>query len=326
MFPPAPPEPIEDLFGVESIEGELPSDEDCTLGADDEGTVAHFTITGEGGFELMVESVADEIIELQLPPGTYTITEEGTGLSAEFTIEAGADTAIIVFNFENEGLLKVVKLFCDAETTEVVFTILEGEDAGPGGLDLPPGAQNCEPGDATFTLDDGPEFTVGDDGVRLIPLDAGAYVLAEVSPHEATSDEFNVNADETTTVIVFNLEGETVEGDIEVTKVDEQGATLPGATFDLYLDDGDDVFDPEGTGAVAVAVEARPARALRTSPRQMPRQSPATSWPTRSTMTGGELRIGPERDAERHRRLPELVPDPRRRLRDPHQRRRQPGR
>jgi hypothetical protein len=95
-----------------------------------------------------------------------------------------------------------------------VFTVVDG-DAGLGDIDLPAECSNPEPGDADFTLNDGENttgvFDLGNDGARLIPLAVGTYTLTEVNPNDGTSDEFDVTAGETTTVIVFDFEAGEVE-------------------------------------------------------------------------------------------------------------------
>jgi len=221
VFGPLIEEPVE--FGIQGVEEEeeLPSTEGCTLGAPSEEALgATFTITG-GDLEdpLVVITEWDEILTLDLAPGDYTIVEEGTGLTADFTIADEADTAVVVFNFEEEeeaeeGRLKILKIYCVGEG-DPVFTVVDG-DATVGNDNLPDNCESPEPGDATFTLTMGEltsgEFTLGDDGARLIPLEVGTYVLNEVDPNEASSGEFDITADETTTAIVFNFVAEGEEG------------------------------------------------------------------------------------------------------------------
>ena len=215
VFGPLTEEPIS-LQQVEE-DDELPSEENCSLGAPDEEALgATFTITGGDLAEPMVVTTEwEEILTLDLAPGDYTIVEEGTGLTADFTVLAEGDTAVVVFNYdeeaeENEGRLKILKFYCVGEG-DPVFTAVDG-DAGLADVTLPANCESPEPGDADFTLTMGEltsgVFDLGDDGARLIPLPAGTYVLNEVDPNEASSAEFAVTADETTTVIVFNFEEE----------------------------------------------------------------------------------------------------------------------
>jgi hypothetical protein len=235
VFGPLAEEPVE--FGVQGLEeDELPSDEGCTLGAPSEEALgATFTITGGDLVEpMIVVTTWDEILTLELGPGEYTIVEEGTGLTADFTIEVDQDTAVVVFNFEEEqaaeeGLLKILKFYCVGEG-DPVFTVVAG-DMTVGDVELPDTCESPEAGDATFTLTMGEstsgEFTLGDDGARLIPLEVGTYVLNEVDPNEASSGAFDITADATTTAIVFNFvaEGEQPGGGGPGGETPNQGET-----------------------------------------------------------------------------------------------------
>jgi uncharacterized repeat protein (TIGR01451 family) len=219
VFGPLTEEPVEMSLQQLDEDDELPSDEGCTLGAPSEDALgATFTITGGDLMEPMVVMTAwDEILTLELAPGDYTIVEEGTGLTTDFTVLADGDTAVVVFNYgeeeEENGRLKVLKFYCVGEG-DPVFTAVDG-DAGIADVTLPANCESPEPGDADFTLTTGEltsgVFDLGDDGARLIPLPAGTYVLNEVDPNDASSDEFAVTAGETTTVIVFNFEAEGEE-------------------------------------------------------------------------------------------------------------------
>jgi hypothetical protein len=261
VFGPLPEEPIE--FGVQGLEqeDELPSDEGCTLGAPSEEALgATFTITG-GDLEepLVVITAWDEILTLELAPGDYTIVEEGTGLTAEFTIEEGQDSAVVVFNFEEEeeeeGRLKILKFFC-VGAGDPVFTVVDGDADLDDVEDLPEDCVSPEPGDATFTLTMGEstsgEFNLGSDGARLIPLAVGAYTLNEVDPNVASSEEFDITADGTTTVIVFNFadEGEGPSGGGPDDNETPRGGTLGGNPVP------DTALAPIPTGSVPAALLA----------------------------------------------------------------------
>lgn len=189
----------EPLGATQNAEQDL---EGCELGAGVAFTIEN-NETGE-----ITNVVTDEngIVEVTLDPGDYTITEDLSGESTTFTIADNQTTAVVVINLigEDEGVIKVIKLFCEAEGDSVTFTV-------EGGNQLPPSLDNCEAGEATFTLNDGDEFTV--DGIRLIPVSVGSYVLAEVDPNTGTSESFEVTAGETTTVIVVNNEGG--EGEVD---------------------------------------------------------------------------------------------------------------
>ena len=217
--------------------------EGCELGAGVAFTIEN-NETGE-----ITNVVTDEngIVEVTLDPGDYTITEDMSGESTTFTIADGQTTAVVVINLigDEDGVIKVIKLFCEADEDSVTFTI-------EGGDQLPPSLDNCEAGEATFTLNDGDEFTV--DGIRLIPVSVGSYVLAEVDPNTGTSESFDVTAGETTTVIVVNNEsaggggggggegevdagGGTSGGDEDVadTALDASTGSIPAVIWALVL-------------------------------------------------------------------------------------------
>ena len=66
----------------------------CTYGD------AGFTIIGDSGVVFKDTIGSDGMIHIQLPPGTYTITENGVvGVSAGFDVESGQITAIVVTNY-----------------------------------------------------------------------------------------------------------------------------------------------------------------------------------------------------------------------------------
>ena len=163
------PAQIEDL----RVQGAEEEQEGCEQGD------ATFTIeksTGEIWEDVMLGD--DGQIELPLPDGEYTITETSTdedpAPSASFTIENGAITAVIVINSigedEDEGQLKIIKLFCEADTDSVTFTI-------EGGEQQPPSLENCELGNAAFQLNDGDTFTIGADGILFANVEVGDYTL-----------------------------------------------------------------------------------------------------------------------------------------------------
>ena len=197
----ADPEPLVELRLQGVDEGEAPG-EGCLPGD------ATFTIVNNDTDETWtdVSLGEDGILELFLEPGEYTITEtsstEEPAPSAVFTIEADHITLVLVINNEGQeeprGQLKLVKLFCDAETDSVTFTV-EGGDVPP------PSLENCELGDATFTLNDGTPFVVGDDGILFASVPVGDHTLAEVAPYLG-STEITVTEGEITTVIVTNNE------------------------------------------------------------------------------------------------------------------------
>ena len=192
-------EPIfPETLGTQGVdEGEQP-EEGCWTQA------VSFTITGGDLSEpLMVMTEENGSIEFSLPESenAYVITEDITGESAEFFVEDGALTAIVVLNLveveEDTGLLKVIKLFCESDEATVEFSV-EGGDAPV------PVISGCEVGDATFELGDD-TFSVGEDGIALLVVEVGEYTFAEVDPNEAEYDgTITIDEGEITTVIVIN--------------------------------------------------------------------------------------------------------------------------
>jgi hypothetical protein len=226
VLPPPPPPPGEgtleidkffcpaDEDGTQFIVSDPALPEDLRAQADEEPSGcsvgdATFEIKNtETGETMSVSTGPDGLLEVPgLAEGTYTITEtssdEEPAPSATFTIADGAITAVIVINSvgeeEEQGQVKIIKLFCDSETDSVTFTI-------EGGDQLPPSLENCELGDAAFRLNDGDTFTVGSDGILVGNVAAGSYTLTEVAPNSATSPSFDVEVGEITTVIVVNNE------------------------------------------------------------------------------------------------------------------------
>jgi uncharacterized repeat protein (TIGR01451 family) len=195
--------------------GPIPLPELRTQGAEEqpeEGCwteAVSFTITG-GDLEEPLEVMTDENGELEfnLPvsENAYVITEDISGESAEFFVEDGSITVILVLNLvpeeEDAGLVKVIKLFCEGEEAGVTFMV-EGEDAPV------PTISGCEVGDATFQLGD--LIIEVEDGIAIQIVDVGEYTFAETDPNEAEYDgTIVVEEGEITTIIVFNTfeEGE----------------------------------------------------------------------------------------------------------------------
>jgi len=202
VFGPIFPEPLEAL-GV--AEEEQP-DEGCWT------EDVSFTITGgdlDGPINVSTGDDGSIEISLRESENAYLITEDKTGESAEFFVEDGALTAIVVINLveqeEDTGLLKVIKLFCEGEAASVEFSVEGG--------DVPvPAISGCEVGDATFELGD-ETFSIGADGIALLVVEVGEYSFAEVAPNEAEYDgTIVVEEGEITTVIVINTFDEGEEG------------------------------------------------------------------------------------------------------------------
>jgi hypothetical protein len=168
-----------------------------------------FTITG-GDLTEPLEVVTDDngILEFNLPASenAYTITEDISGASEDFFVDAGEFTVILVLNLVPEdevGLVKVIKLYCESDEAGTVSFIVEGGDA-----DVPL-ISGCDLGaEATFTLGDLEIVTPGDgddQGIALVLVDVGEYTFAEIDPNEATYDgTVTVVEGEITTIVVLN--------------------------------------------------------------------------------------------------------------------------
>jgi hypothetical protein len=244
-----------DPIGIQSHdEGDLT---ECEVG---EGVTFTLYSVGEEWVEIDT-LVTDEsgIIEIELAPGDYALCEDMSEECVEFTIGEGQFTAIVVVNYvAQQGQIKVLKYFCEAEDDSVEF-YLEGEA---------PNLENCDPGDAQFMVDDGePFWTEG--GIAVVWADEGTHTLTEVSTE--ASVELEVVAGEITTVIVLNnLGDEDEQGQVKVLKyeceADEDGVEFfmegeapnledcDPADAEFTLDDGDP-FSTSGGIAVQWADE-----------------------------------------------------------------------
>jgi hypothetical protein len=156
----------------------------------------------------------DGILEVELPvsENAYLLTEDLSGESAEFWVEDGAVTVILVVNWIPEeagnGTVKVIKLFCetdDAAEAGVAFQV-EGEDIAV------PVLEGCTVGDATFDFGED-TFSVGADGLAIFTAEVGEYDFAEIAPNAAVyAGTVPVVEGEFTTVIVFNTFVEDEQG------------------------------------------------------------------------------------------------------------------
>jgi hypothetical protein len=192
------------VFGPFSVQSH-PDTTDCTIGAG--VTFSVYTDAGEGvpgDFVLEATTDAEGIIEVDLAEGNYVLVEGAQGVegpSQAFTIEADSVTAIVVLNVtgEENGEVKILKFLCPGEEDAVHF-FEEGDESIPD-------VTECEVADATFTIDDGEEFTTENGGaIRTVTADV-EHTLAEVSPLTG-STTFTVAEDERVTIIVINFEGE----------------------------------------------------------------------------------------------------------------------
>ncbi|HEX6127709.1 MAG TPA: SpaA isopeptide-forming pilin-related protein [Candidatus Limnocylindria bacterium] len=182
--------------------------EDCTVGADVSFTL--YSVSGDEWTEIdTLVTDEDGIIEIELAAGDYAICEDMSEECAEFSIGPdGAVTAIVVVNYvaAPQGQVKILKYFCDAEEDSVEF-YLEGQA---------PNLENCDPGDAEFTLDGGESFWT-EGGIAVIWADEGTHTLAEVGT--GASVELDVVEGEITSVIVLNNQAaEEEQGQLQVLK------------------------------------------------------------------------------------------------------------
>jgi hypothetical protein len=172
-----------------------------------------------------VSTDANGHVTFQLQPGTYVIVEDASQASPTFPVEGGALTFIVVKNFQS-GLVKVIKQFCEGAQDAVLFSI---NGSTVTGFD----PDTCQPGDATFMIDDGATFTTSG-GVALRFASVGAHTLTEVEPNEATSDEFQValtaagEFEPVTTITVFDVAGE--QGTPTPTPTSSVGGETPTPT------------------------------------------------------------------------------------------------
>jgi len=204
VFDPTVPEDLDTLGVAEEQPDEGCWTEDVT-----------FTITGGDLEEPMHVTTGDDgILEVELPvsENAYLLTEDLSGESAEFWVEDGAVTVILVVNWIPEeagnGTVKVIKLFCetdDAAEAGVAFQV-EGEDIAV------PVLEGCTVGDATFDFGED-TFSVGADGLAIFTAEVGEYDFAEIAPNAVVyAGTVPVVEGEFTTVIVFNTFVEDEQG------------------------------------------------------------------------------------------------------------------
>ena len=154
---------------------------------DSHGEIVATVTTGPGG-----------IVQFELPPGAYTLSEDATGATTTFRVETGKLTAIFVRNFES-GEVKLLKFFCASGDSGTVISV----DGAPQ-----PQAQNeCHPGNAQFQIDGEPVFAVGSAGIRLFPLAPGAHTITEVVT--GATANFTVTTGNITTIVVYNFPSPT---------------------------------------------------------------------------------------------------------------------
>ena len=193
---------------------------------------------------LTVQEISDAAMDVLNEEGA----DAGTGPDAS-DLSKDLHDAIDEIN-NNHGATDGV-LVCDADGTSVAgfeFTLFDDED-----VEVDSGETGA---DGTLTFSDLPLGTYtlvetgGPEGSECSVVSAsGEGVTFDEETGEITIVLTENNADVTVTVVneceQLPPPPEEELGSILLTKVDDEGATLPGATFNLYLDDGDDEFDPE---------------------------------------------------------------------------------
>ncbi len=210
--------------------------------------------TAGGGMAVFDDLALDTtyvLVESGFPEGMTCEIVDVIGEGFEFTLnDDGSVTIVLTAN--NPDVTITVVNDCDEDVEEELGSLLiakeDDEGASLGGATFEvDSVEYADTDDDGFVCVDGltlgdtvsveetvaPDGYVGEEGAHDVPIlntDDCETRLAGEDP-QADADITFVNVPET--------------GEIEVIKVDEEGATLPGATFKLYLDDGDDEFDPE---------------------------------------------------------------------------------
>ena len=119
----------------------------CKIGAG-----VHFTITGPSLAEpIKVVTGQDGRLSVTLLTGDYTLTEDSTGASVDFSVVTNQPTLINVYNLEPAPTVEVtiVKFWCKHVENGVLITVNE-----------PARLKGCTPGSAIVQLDGGTPFRI----------------------------------------------------------------------------------------------------------------------------------------------------------------------
>lgn len=191
------------------------------------------------------------VAEIELPVGDYYLREleapdgyERSEKCINFSISAGKTTEKTVKNSKEDS----------DEDTGTLVIIKEDKDTGEE-------LRNAVFGIYDSDGDKNDEVETGKDGTAELDLDAGSYYLRELSAPEGYQKDskkitFKITADKTTKVTVKNekVPEEEKAGTLRIVKsAAGTGARLSGASFAVYMADGNKKVADLITGADGVA-------------------------------------------------------------------------
>ncbi|MCL2453749.1 MAG: SpaA isopeptide-forming pilin-related protein [Micrococcales bacterium] len=191
-------------------------------------------------------------VERTAPPGYQ---RPGGAVSGPIVINAGnSGSAFAVTTVRNSQVLSSISL--------IKVDVPGGSPLADAVFQLYRSASGLQPGDDPAPGDEavGPPCTTPASGICTVSnLPFGDYFWYEVSPPpgyslptDRTTPLVTLNAANAgTTIPAYQFTNPRLPGAAEVLKVDEvDRSVLPGGTFNLYLDDGDGVFDPAADSLV----------------------------------------------------------------------------
>jgi uncharacterized repeat protein (TIGR01451 family) len=189
------------------------------------GPDVSFTISGDRlSAPVTIVTDANGLAHLDLPVGDYTIVEDATGASAQFTVEPNLTVAIRVFNADPTfaGTVTLTKEWCELPQNQTTITVGDVEPL-----------EGCVPGDAELVIDGGPVFHVGEDGVEEFAIAPGSHTIEE--PCAEMSASFDVPAGATVNIVIRNDPNSPTCG---------QGGVEPGNPTPTPTSDPNDPGDP----------------------------------------------------------------------------------
>lgn len=216
----------------ESVEFDVSAEEPVVGDGFSPGATS-FTLTDAQGNEETVETPDTGEISFPVQTGEYTLTEDGTSASVDFTVGAGETVYVTAVNSyvpeepaDQVGTLQVLKYYCD----DVDETTIEVNAPGTGyNTNVPEG---CEAGDAEFVVtayseDDLDPFTLGEDGdasIELPTTHSVPHILTETC--SGVSAPFTIDLNATSTVVVTNP-ADADCGEVEETPTPTTAKALP---------------------------------------------------------------------------------------------------